>query len=107
MAPSFTITRLLRLFLRGCICGSSPWASKCASHASAVLQIMPSLNGLDLPMTAQALLGQTYTSHTDLWTSLDERREVLNHHLPTRALSHKPPKARLSRCHSLGSLLPS
>jgi transposase InsO family protein len=42
-------------------------------------------------MTAQALLGQTYTSHTDLWTSLDERREVLNHHLPTRALSHKPP----------------
>ena len=42
-------------------------------------------------MTAQALLGQTYTPHTDLWTSLDERREVLNHHLPTRALSHKPP----------------
>ena len=42
-------------------------------------------------MTAQALLGQTYTSHTDLWTSLDERREVLNHHLPSRALSHKPP----------------
>ena len=42
-------------------------------------------------MTAQALLGQTYTSHTDLWASLDERREVLNHHLPSRALSHKPP----------------
>jgi hypothetical protein len=42
-------------------------------------------------MTAQALLGQTYPSHTDLWASLDERREVLNHHLPTRVLSHKPP----------------
>ena len=42
-------------------------------------------------MTAQALLGQTYTSHTDLWANLDERREVLNHHLPSRSLSHKPP----------------
>src|SRR5512135_2443930 len=42
-------------------------------------------------MTAQALLGQTYTSHTDLWASLDERREVINQYLPTRALSHKPP----------------
>jgi transposase InsO family protein len=42
-------------------------------------------------MTAQALLGQTYTSHTDLWANLDERREVLNHHLPSRALSHQPP----------------
>lgn len=42
-------------------------------------------------MTAQALLGQTYTSHTDLWASLDERREVLNRYLPTRALAHKPP----------------
>jgi len=58
-------------------------------------------------MTAQALLGQTYTSHTDLWASLDERREVLNHHLPSRALSHKPPKARLSWSHSLGTLLSS
>ncbi len=42
-------------------------------------------------MTAQALLGQTYTSHADLWAGLDERREVLNRHLPTRALSHKAP----------------
>jgi transposase InsO family protein len=58
-------------------------------------------------MTAQALLGQTYPSHTALWASLDERREVLNHHLPNRALSHKPPKARLSRSHSLGTLLSS
>jgi hypothetical protein len=48
-------------------------------------------------MTAQALLGQTYTSHTDLWASLDERREVLNHHLPSRALSHKPPLAAVQR----------
>ena len=42
-------------------------------------------------MTAQAMLGQTYTSHTDVWASLDERREVLHHHLTNRALSHKPP----------------
>jgi transposase InsO family protein len=42
-------------------------------------------------MTAQALLGQTYTSHTDLWASLDERRDVLNRHLPSRALYHKSP----------------
>ena len=58
-------------------------------------------------MTAQALLGQTYPSHTDLWASLDERREVINQYLPNRALSHQPPKARLSRGHSLGTLLPS
>lgn len=32
-------------------------ASKCASHASAVPQTMRSSNGLDLSMTAQALLG--------------------------------------------------
>ena len=42
-------------------------------------------------MTAQALLGQTYPSHADLWAGLDERREVLNEHLPSRALSHKAP----------------
>ena len=42
-------------------------------------------------MTAQALLGQTYTSHADLWAGLDERRQVLNHHLPTRALAHQAP----------------
>jgi len=42
-------------------------------------------------MTAQALLGQTYSSHADLWTGLDERRDVLNRHLPSRVLSHKPP----------------
>jgi len=42
-------------------------------------------------MTAQALLGQTYASHADLWAGLDERRAVLNQHLPSRALSHKAP----------------
>ncbi len=42
-------------------------------------------------MTAQALLGQTYMSHADLWAGLDERREVLNRHLPSRVLSHRPP----------------
>ncbi len=42
-------------------------------------------------MTAQALLGQTYPSPCALWSGLDERREVLNHHLPSRALSHQAP----------------
>ena len=42
-------------------------------------------------MTAQALLGQTYPSHADLWAGLDERREVLNRHLPSRALTYKAP----------------
>lgn len=42
-------------------------------------------------MTAQALLGQTYSSHAALWAGLDERRQVLNHHLPSRALAHKAP----------------
>ena len=42
-------------------------------------------------MTAQALLGQTYPSHTALWNGLDERRQVLNHQLPSRALAHKAP----------------
>ncbi len=42
-------------------------------------------------MTAQALVGQTYPSRCALCAGLDERREVLNHHLPSRALSHKPP----------------
>jgi hypothetical protein len=42
-------------------------------------------------MTAQALLGQAYPSHSALWAGLDERRDVLNRHLPSRLLSHKPP----------------
>ncbi len=44
-------------------------------------------------MTAQALLGQTYPSHAALWAGLDERRQVLNRHLPTRALAHQAPLA--------------
>src|SRR6266571_8718235 len=42
-------------------------------------------------MTAQALLGQTYPSHAALWAGLDERRQVLNHHLPSRTLAHQTP----------------
>src|SRR2546423_12893888 len=42
-------------------------------------------------MTAQALLGQTYPSHAALWAGLDERRQVLNHHLPSCALDGKSP----------------
>ncbi len=42
-------------------------------------------------MTAQALLGQTYSSHAHLWAGLDERREALNQRLPSRALSHQAP----------------
>ncbi len=42
-------------------------------------------------MTAQALLGQTYASHANLWAGLDERRAALNHHIPSRTLSHQAP----------------
>ena len=42
-------------------------------------------------MTAQALLGQNYPSSAALWEGLDERRQVLNHHLPSRALAHQTP----------------
>ncbi len=42
-------------------------------------------------MTAQALLGQTYSSPSALWSGLDERRKILNHHLPSRVLSHQVP----------------
>ncbi len=38
-------------------------------------------------------------------TGLDERREVLNHHLPSRALAHQAPRARLSSRQSLGTIL--
>jgi len=40
-------------------------------------------------MTAQALLGQSYPSHAALWLGLDERRQVLNHHLSNRALAYQ------------------
>src|SRR5215467_14045624 len=91
MAPSSTITRLLPLFLRGCISGFLPLASKCASRGIRCPTDHAIVERTHQTMTAQALLGQTYSSHTDLWTDLDERREVLNHHLPSRALSHKAP----------------
>ena len=42
-------------------------------------------------LTAQALLGQVYPSHSALWAELDARRDVLNRHLPSRALSHQSP----------------
>jgi len=42
-------------------------------------------------MTAQARLRQTYPSHAALWTGLDERRQVLNRHLPSRTLAHQAP----------------
>ncbi len=42
-------------------------------------------------MTAQALLGQTYPSPSALWRGLDERRQILNHYLPSRMLSHQAP----------------
>jgi transposase InsO family protein len=42
-------------------------------------------------ITAQALLGQAYPSHSALWAGLDERRDVLNRHLPSRVLSHQSP----------------
>jgi hypothetical protein len=58
-------------------------------------------------MTAQALLGQTYSCPAALWAGLDERRQVLNRHLPSRALAHRAPVARLSACYSLGTILPA
>ena len=42
-------------------------------------------------LTAQALLGQAYPSHSALWAGLDARRDVLNRHLPSRVLSHQSP----------------
>jgi transposase InsO family protein len=42
-------------------------------------------------MTAQALLGQTYSSPSALWSGLDERRKILNHLLPSRVLSYQAP----------------
>jgi transposase InsO family protein len=42
-------------------------------------------------MTSQALLGQAHPSHSALWSSLDERRDVLNCYLRNRVIAHKPP----------------
>jgi hypothetical protein len=37
---------------------------------------------------------------------LDERRQVLNRHLPSRALAHQAPIARLSASYTLGTIVP-
>jgi hypothetical protein len=36
-------------------------------------------------------LEQAHPSHSALWSSLDERRDVLNRCLPNRVIAHKPP----------------
>ena len=54
-------------------------------------------------MTAQALLGQTYASHADLWAAPDERRDALNQHVPSRVLSHQAPMPRLPSRHAFGT----
>ena len=57
--------------------------------------------------TAQALLGQAYPSPSTLWAGLDARREVLNQHLPSRALSHKPPLQAYPQAIHGGAILPT
>lgn len=42
-------------------------------------------------MTNQALVGQSWPNHRTLWAGLDERRAVLNHCLPIRALQQQAP----------------
>lgn len=42
-------------------------------------------------MTSQALLGQRWPNQDRLWVELDQRRSVLNHYLPVRALHHQAP----------------
>jgi transposase InsO family protein len=51
-------------------------------------------------MTLQALLGQTWTDRAVLWSGLDQRREVLNTMLPTRALGQPPLTAYPTAAHS-------
>jgi transposase len=51
-------------------------------------------------MTWQALLGQTWTDQAALWSGLDQRREVLNTILPTRALGQPPLTAYPTAEHS-------
>jgi hypothetical protein len=57
-------------------------------------------------MTWQALLGQTWTDQAALWSGLDERREVLNTILPTRALGQPPLTAYPTAQHSGRSYRP-
>ena len=42
-------------------------------------------------MTNQALVGQCWPNQQTLWTGLDERRAVLNHSIPIRALHQQAP----------------
>lgn len=42
-------------------------------------------------MARQTLVGQTWPTQTALWHGLDERRAVLNHYFPARALHHQSP----------------
>ena len=42
-------------------------------------------------MTNQALIGQSWPNQRTLWAGLDERRTVLNHWLPIRALHQQAP----------------
>jgi len=57
-------------------------------------------------LTWQALLGQTWTDQAALWTGLDERREVLNTILPSRALGQPPLTAYPTAEHSGRSYRP-
>jgi len=91
MAPSSTIIPLPRLFPRGSICGCSCWEYKCASRGIRCPTDHAIIERTHQTMTAQALLGQTYSSPAALWAGLDERRQVLNRHLPCRALAHQAP----------------
>src|SRR5256885_9587269 len=91
MARSSTITSLLPHSLPNYISGCLPLASKCALRGIRCPTDHALIERTHQTMTAQALLGQTYASHADLWAGLDERRAVLNQHLPSRALAHKAP----------------
>ncbi|HJZ49986.1 MAG TPA: hypothetical protein VKE41_22580 [Roseiflexaceae bacterium] len=51
-------------------------------------------------MTWQALLGQRWGDQANLWSGLDQRREVLNTLLPTRALGQPPLTAYPTADHS-------
>lgn len=90
-APSSTIIRLLLPLPPHSISGCLPLGCRCALRGIRC----PTDHAIPLrthqTMTAQALLGQTYTSHADLWAGLDERRPVLNQHFPSQALAHKAP----------------
>jgi hypothetical protein len=91
MAPSSTTIPLLPHFPPDDISGYLPLACKCALRGILCPTDHAIIERTHQTMTAQALLGQPYASHTDLWAGLDERRAVLNQHSPSRALSHQAP----------------